>query len=228
LEYVKLNRYLGLETMCKLVHNNEELIEKHLSTILKSLKSSDISIKRRALDLLYLMCTQTTAKRIVDELLGYAEEKVDLVIKEELVLKIAILAEKFADDLIWYIDSVIKLISSSGDFVTDDIWFRIIQMIVGFGKEPNSQLQKYAALKLFNSINIPHVHENLIKIAAFVISEYAPLLVESGKEPQKLFDVINRHFSLSSEKGWQFKNNFEHKTEILISYFCFFPQSLGR
>jgi len=121
-----LIRYLGLETMCKLVHNNEDLVEKHLSTILKSLKSNDISIKRRALDLLYLMCTQNTAKKIVEELLAYAEEKVDLVIKEELVLKIAILAEKFADNLIWYIDSVIKLISSSGDFVTDDIWFRII------------------------------------------------------------------------------------------------------
>jgi len=36
---------------------------------------------------------------------------------------------------------------------------------------------------LFNSINIPHAHENLIKIAAFAISEYAPLLVESGKVP---------------------------------------------
>lgn len=187
--------------MCKLIHNNEDLVEKHLSTILKSLKSNDISIKRRALDLLYLMCTQNTSKRIVEELLEYTEEKADLVIKEELVLKIAILAEKFADNLIWYIDSVIKLISSSGDYVTDDIWFRIIQMIVGFGKESNSELQKYAALKLFSSINIPHAHENLIRIAAFVISDYAPLLVESGKDPQKLFDVLNRHFSLCSEKG---------------------------
>lgn len=126
--------------MCKLVHNNEELVEKHLNTILKSLKSNDISIKRRALDLLYLMCTPNTSKRIVEELLEYTEEKADLVIKEELVLKIAILAEKFADNLIWYIDSVIKLITTSGDYVSDDIWFRIIQMIVGFGKESNSEL----------------------------------------------------------------------------------------
>ncbi|KAL4505321.1 hypothetical protein ABPG72_002383 [Tetrahymena utriculariae] len=196
-------RYLGLETMCKLVHNNEDLIEKHLSTILKSLKSNDISIKRRALELLYLMCNQNTSKRIVEELLGYAEEKADLVIKEELVLKIAILAEKFADNLTWYIDCVIKLISSSGDFVTDDIWFRIIQMIVGFGKESNPELQRYAALKLFTSINIPHAHENLVCIAAFVISEYSPLLVDSGKDPQKIFDVLNRHYSLCSEKGRQ-------------------------
>lgn len=56
-------------------------------------------------------------------------------------------------------------------------------------------------MKLYASINIPHAHENLIRIAAFVISEYSPLLVEEGKDPQKLFDVLNRHFSLCSEKG---------------------------
>ena len=43
--------------------------------------------------------------------------------KEELVLKIAILAEKFAGDLEWYIDVIIKLISTSGEFVTNEIWF---------------------------------------------------------------------------------------------------------
>jgi len=56
-------------------------------------------------------------------------------------------------------------------------------MIIGFGKESNPDLQKYAALKLFSSINIPHAHENLIRIAAFVISEFSPLLVDSGKDP---------------------------------------------
>ncbi|EGR33264.1 hypothetical protein IMG5_057290 [Ichthyophthirius multifiliis] len=196
-------KYLGLEVMCKVVHDNEELVEKHLSTILKSLKSNDISIKRRALDLLYLMCTQNTAKKIVEELLAYAEEKVDLLIREELVLKIAILAEKYADNLIWYIDCIIKLITSSGDYVTDDIWFRVIQMIVGFGKESNPELQKHAALRLFQSINIPHAHENLVRIGAFVISEYSNLLVDAGKDPQRIFDVLNRHYTLSSEKGRQ-------------------------
>lgn len=98
---------------------------------------NDISIKRRALELLYLMCTEKTSTRIVEELLGYAEGKTkivfdfliewaDLQIKEELVLKIAILSERFAENLIWYIDIVIRLVNSSGEYVTEDIWFRII------------------------------------------------------------------------------------------------------
>lgn len=87
---------------------------------------NDISIKRRALDLLYLMCSQVTAPKIVEELLDYSEEWADSLIKEELVLKIAILAERYAENLIWYIDVVVRLVGTSGDFVTDDIWYRII------------------------------------------------------------------------------------------------------
>lgn len=93
--------------------------------MLNSLKDQDISIRRRALDILYLMCTQRLAPRIVTELLNYLNES-DLNFKEELVLKVAILAEKFAGDLEWYIDIVVKLISTSGEFVTNEIWYRII------------------------------------------------------------------------------------------------------
>lgn len=67
------------------------------------------------------MCTQQLAPRIVGELLNYVNES-DLNFKEELVLKVAILAEKFASDLEWYIDVIIKLISTSGEFVTNEIW----------------------------------------------------------------------------------------------------------
>lgn len=108
--------------MCKFSQHNESLIDTHLTTILKSLKMNDISIKKRALDLLYLMCTQSSAKRIVEELLSYSEDWADSSIKEELVLKIAILAERYAEDLMWYVDVVVRLVGSSGDFVTEDVW----------------------------------------------------------------------------------------------------------
>ena len=187
--------------MCKFSQtaHSDDIIQEHLKTILGSLRDNDISIRRRALDILYLMCSQQTAPRIVEELLKYLEES-DLFFREELVLKIAILAEKFADDLQWYVDVVVKLVSSSGDFVTDDIWYRIIQIITGFGKESNNDLQRYAAQKLYVSLSVPHVHETLVKIASYVLSEYSGFLVEGGKEPRKIFETLNRHFQLSSEK----------------------------
>jgi AP-2 complex subunit alpha len=196
-------RYLGLETMCKFALISVEQIEDHINTIFKSLRDNDISIRKRALELLYLMSTPSTSVRIVEEMLSYAEQGADLQIKDDLILKIAILAEKFADNLYWYVDVIVRMINSSGDFVTEDIWFRIVQIIIGFTKEPNTELQRYAAQKIYQSLSVPHVHETLVCIGAFVISEYSHFLVEQGKDPQKIFDILNKHYQYSSEKGRQ-------------------------
>ena len=179
----------------------ENLIQEHLKTILKLLRDNDVSIRRRALDILYIMCSPSTSARIVDELLSYSDEP-DLSIKEELVLKIAILAEKFANDLIWYIDVVVRLVTNSGDYITEDIWYRIIQIITGFGKEQNPELQRYAANKLFNALSIPNVHENLVKVGAYTLAEYGNLISnQPGKEPYKIYENLNRHWINTSNTG---------------------------
>lgn len=97
--------------MCRLAlrHNLGE----HIDKILVNLDHTDVSIRKRALDLLYLICDSSNVSVIVAELLGYLENRVDPHIHDDLVLKIAILAEKFAENLIWYVDVVVKLIGSA-------------------------------------------------------------------------------------------------------------------
>lgn len=117
-------RYLALETMSKLGAISHGLVQKHMKPIFLSLRDKDISIRRRALDLLFCLCDQSVAGEVVNELLDYLQEN-DYELKEEMVLKIAILAEKFAENLNWYIDVIIKLIEFAGDYVSEDIWFRV-------------------------------------------------------------------------------------------------------
>merc|ERR1712238_258519 len=116
-------RYLGLMTMAKLaqLEGSADGVKKHQATVIVSLKDADISVRRRALDLLFVMCDTDNAERIVDELVAHLI-LADAAIREEMVLKIAILAEKYATDLRWYVDTVLKLISISGDYVSDAIW----------------------------------------------------------------------------------------------------------
>jgi AP-2 complex subunit alpha len=70
-------------------------VTSHLSQILTMLNDGDISIRRRALDVLYCMCDEQLAKKIVSELLKYLI-RADYEIREELVVKIAILAGEVA------------------------------------------------------------------------------------------------------------------------------------
>lgn len=117
-------RYLGLETMSRLarIPGTIATIKRHQNTIQFSLQDPDISIRKRALDLLYVMCDKSNAREIVAQLLKYLQH-CSFDLREELVLKIAILSEKFAIDLRWYLDCVLQLLTVAGDYVSDDIWY---------------------------------------------------------------------------------------------------------
>ncbi|MCD7470307.1 hypothetical protein HAX54_010041 [Datura stramonium] len=181
-------RYLGLENMTRMlmVTDVQDIIKRHQAQIITSLKDPDISIRRRALDLLHGMCDLSNAKDIVEELLQYLSTA-EFAMREELSLKIAILAEKFAPDLSWYVDVVLQLIDKAGDFVSDDIWFRVVQFVTN-----NEDLQPYAALKAREYLDKPAIHETMVKVSAYILGEYSHLLARRpGCSPKEIFSIIH-------------------------------------
>ncbi|KAJ6693027.1 AP-2 COMPLEX SUBUNIT ALPHA [Salix purpurea] len=181
-------RYLGLENMTRMlmVTDVHDIIKRHQAQIITSLKDPDISIRRRALDLLYGMCDVSNAKDIVEELLQYLSTA-DFAMREELSLKAAILAEKFAPDLSWYVDVILQLIDKAGDFVSDDIWFRVVQFVTN-----NEDLQPYAAAKAKEYLDKPAIHETMVKVSAYLLGEYSHLLARRpGCSPKEIFSAIH-------------------------------------
>jgi hypothetical protein len=45
------------------------------------------------------------------------------------VLRVAILAERFSPNLQWYVDTILKLMTLAGDFVSKHIWMRVVQIV---------------------------------------------------------------------------------------------------
>lgn len=153
-------RYLGLDTMAHLAAQADSLepIKKHQSTIILSLRDKDISVRRRALDLLYSMCDVDNSELIVGELLRYLKVA-DYALREEMVLKIAILTEKYASSYKWYVDTILQLISAAGDHVGDEVWYRVVQIVTN-----TEDLQEYAAKVVFEHLKAPSAHESLVKV----------------------------------------------------------------
>uniref|UniRef100_A0A2C9VYG3 AP-2 complex subunit alpha n=1 Tax=Manihot esculenta TaxID=3983 RepID=A0A2C9VYG3_MANES len=181
-------RYLGLENMTRMlmVADVQDIIKRHQAQITTSLKDPDISIRRRALDLLYGMCDVSNAKDIVEELLQYLSTA-DFAIREELSLKAAILAEKFAPDLSWYVDVILQLIDKAGEFVSDDVWFRVVQFVTN-----NEDLQPYAAAKAREYLDKPAIHETMVKVSAYLLGEFSHLLARRpGCSPKEIFNIIH-------------------------------------
>ncbi|KAI4382286.1 hypothetical protein MLD38_008267 [Melastoma candidum] len=181
-------RYLGLENMTRMlmVTDVQDIIKRHQAQIITSLKDPDISIRRRALDLLYGICDISNAKDIVEELLQYLSSS-DFAMREELSLKAAILAEKFAPDLSWFVDVILQLIDNAGDFISDDIWFRVVQFVTN-----NEDLQPYAAAKAREYLDKPAIHETMVKVSAYLLGEHGHLLARRpGCSPKEIFNVIH-------------------------------------
>lgn len=199
-------RYLGLDTMAHLAARSENLeaIKRHQSTIIQSLRDKDISVRRRGLDLLYSMCDTSNSKLIVGELLKYLSVA-DFTLREEMVLKIAILTEKFAVEYEWYVDTILSLMNMAGDHVGEEVWYRIVQIVTNTEELQEVSiisssaavlnrtllthpilLQQYAARKIFDVLLKPSIHENLIKVGAYILGEYGHLIAD---EP------VSIHFS---------------------------------
>ncbi|KNG49460.1 ap-2 complex subunit alpha [Stemphylium lycopersici] len=180
-------RYLGLEAMTHLAARSENLdpIKKHQAIIIGSLRDRDISVRRQGLDLLYSMCDPTNAQAIVNELLRYLQSA-DYAIREEMVLKIAILTEKYATDVQWYVDISLRLIAMAGDHVSDEVWQRVIQITTN-----NEELQVYAAQTILQYIK-SDCHETLVKIGGYLLGEFGHLIADSkGCSPIEQFMALS-------------------------------------
>ncbi|KAL7276667.1 hypothetical protein RUND412_000327 [Rhizina undulata] len=188
-------RYLGLEAMTHLAARSETLepIKKHQNTIIGSLRDRDISVRRKALDLLYSMCDPTNAQPIVSELLKYLQSA-DYAIREEMVLKIAILTEKYATEYQWYVDISLRLISMAGDHVSDEVWQRVIQIVTN-----TEELQVYAAQNVLQHLKGNQCHETLVKIGGYLLGEFGHLIADNpGCSPIEQFTALQLKFNGSS------------------------------
>ncbi|MBN3274789.1 AP2A2 protein, partial [Polyodon spathula] len=189
-------RYLALESMCTLASSefSHEAVKTHIETVINALKTErDVSVRQRAVDLLYAMCDRSNAQQIVAEMLNYLETA-DYSIREEIVLKVAILAEKYAVDYTWYVDTILNLIRFAGDYVSEEVWYRVIQIVIN-----RDDVQGYSAKTVFEALQAPACHENLVKVGGYILGEFGNLIAgDPRSSPLIQFNLLHSKFHLCS------------------------------
>ncbi|CAN6617951.1 AP-2 complex subunit alpha [Trichomonascus vanleenenianus] len=223
-------RYLTLNAMAHLAARYDQApVKKYLVTVMKSLKDRDISIRRKAIDLLYCLCDSTNVKTIVQELIKYLQAA-DFAIREEMVIRIAILVEKFATEFKWYVDISLRLLAVAGNHVSDEVWQRVVQIVVN-----NESLQPYAARTVMNYLRYPNCHENMVKVGGYILGEYGHLIAdEPDCSPVEQFLALHDKFTTCSTftKGLllttyiKFVNLFAEIRPQLLQVFEFYSTSI--
>lgn len=65
-----------------------------------------------------------------------------------------------------YVDTVLQLIHLSGDFVSDDVWHRIIHIVTN-----HKDLQAYAAENVFRALEAKNVHESAVLVGGYLLGK---------------------------------------------------------
>ncbi|KPI39730.1 AP-2 complex subunit alpha [Cyphellophora attinorum] len=215
-------RYLGMDAMTHFVARSDTVdpIKRHQNVIIGSLRDRDISVRRKALDLLYSMCDTSNAQPIVNELMRYLTSA-DYSLREEMVLKIAILTEKYATEAQWYIDVSLRLLALAGDHVSDEVWQRVVQIVTN-----NEELQAYAAQNILEYIKTENCHDTLVKIGGYLLGEFGlqPHRAAYGSANENAF-LSRRTRALILSTFIKYVNLFPEIKPQLLQMFNFYSYS---
>ncbi|CAM0942810.1 unnamed protein product [Alopecurus aequalis] len=166
-------RYVALNILMRAITVDTQAVQRHRVTILECVKDADASIRKRALELIYLLVNDTNVKPLTKELVDYLDVA-DPDFKEDLTAKICSITEKFSEDKLWYLDQMFKVLSLAGNHVKDDVWHALIVVISNA-----SELQGYSVRSLYRALQAYSEQGSLLRVAVWCIGEYGEMLVNN-------------------------------------------------
>jgi AP-2 complex subunit alpha len=108
----------------------------------------------------------------------------------------------------WYVDTILKLISISGDHVSDAIWHRVVQLVTN---NPQGDLQAYTAATLLVAASPRRCHETAVRVAAYILGEFGFLIAERpGMSGEEQFRILHQHWPTADS----------HTRSILVSTYA--------
>lgn len=201
-------RYVALNTLNKVVSVDVQSVQRHRNTIVDCLKDPDISIRRRALDLVYLLVNPKNISELMPEMLNFLQNS-ELEYRQDLTTKICSVIERHSPTKLYQIDTMIKILSMSGKYVREELCAGLIALI-----SQTQDLQKYAVNKLYVALKA-HAQtgsigpvDPLTQVSVWCIGEYGDLLVQTSENAEipaiseaevvnLLADIMHRAHALS-------------------------------
>ena len=236
-------KYIALNTLKDVARKDLASVQKHRSVILEFLKDNDISLQKRALDLIYLIINKNNLKNITKECLIFLPKAED-EIKYELTKKLQDSIVKYSLSYKWEIDSLIKMVINSKGKLYEDVLSQIIIAILKV-----KELYVYSAHKVFLALKVKKNENNpsLAKLCIYIIGELCTYLTNNTTLNCKnetisvteddilnlLKDVGLKHNSLGNETVIEYLLNafvkmiikFKNKKSVIESMIKFYKRS---
>lgn len=187
-------KYLGVTGLAAIVRDHPKYAVQHQMAVIDCLEDPDETLKRKTLELLFRMTNPQNAEAVVDKLLHFLNQALDPFLRADLVSRIVQLADRYAPSNLWFVDTMIQVLSIGGDLVNMEAVQNLFRLFAEGADQDdedliemeNAQLRRRGCWLLLESLRKPNVSENLVKCAFWTLGEYAYLLTTKlDKENQQ-------------------------------------------
>lgn len=182
-------RYVALNTLLRVVNADYNAVQRHRTTIVDCLKDTDISIRKRAMELSFALVNSNNIRGMMKELLSFLES-CDPEFKSDCCSSIVMATEKHSPNKRWHVDTVLRVLKIAGNYVHNDIVSIVIQLIASA-----SQLHSHTVRQLFFLMKEDNSQQPLCQVASWCVGEYGEQLLlppseEDGLGPVTEEDVV--------------------------------------
>jgi AP-1 complex subunit gamma-1 len=167
-------RYVALATLSKVINADIEAVQRHRNTIVDCLKDPDVSIRKRALDLIYALVNESNIKILAHELLNFLQSA-SQEFRADLATKLCDVTERFAPNKRWHVDTILRVLSIAGNHVPEEVSCNLVTLIAS-----TPELHSYAVQKMYIALTTDTTQQSLVQVALWCIGEFGDLLVSGG------------------------------------------------
>ncbi|CAJ1023025.1 Adaptin N terminal region/Adaptin C-terminal domain containing protein, putative [Leishmania lindenbergi] len=174
-------RFVGLQTLLTYSSKDFDAVVQHQAIILECLRDTDLSIRRRALDLTVTLITANNVRLLVPDLIAYmslcSEE-----MKSDVARHICDVIDTHYPSEMWRVDYSIRFLKVAKQFAPLDFARRLLVVLLSQTKD----VQTRAVEALWEEASYPfdgrhHSRKAFLMVALWCIGEYVELLLDAVK-----------------------------------------------
>lgn len=166
----------GIEILTRMIDDGDAgKVQQHQMAIVMALRSSDVTLKGRTLDLLFRMAGASNVDVVFTEALNFViDDAIDDEPRRYAASKLLEVAERFAPTVAWFVESVTELLKKAGAMAPAGAQFSLVRAIGDGDRVLQERMTEayYELMEANKMVSVP-----LAKVICWTLGEYG---IQSG------------------------------------------------
>lgn len=170
-------RYVGLQTLCSVAKTDLKAVRRHRATIVHCLRDPDVSIRRRAFELVFLLVDNESVEALTREMVNYLRVA-GPDDRTELCNKIATIVDNFSPSVQWQIDTLITMLAIAGNYCKQEVQSSLLYLL-----SQATDFQAHFTHQLYAMIIANRKQLELVHAAVWSIGEFGEVRCAAPPPP---------------------------------------------